>query len=72
MGEITKYEAYQFQLGRLTEDQKLALNAKEKSIGRKLLPYEIAQIFKLEPAGKVEPRKRRMSDTIEESWTDNL
>ena len=69
---MNTYQAYSYQCDRLTEEQKTILNAREQKIGRKLLPYEIAQIFKLEPAGKVEPRRKRMSDQIEENWTDNL
>ena len=72
MAEMTKYEAYAYQCQRLTEQQKTILNEKEMNLGRKLLPWEIMQIFKLEPTGKIEPRRKRMSDMVEESWTDNL
>lgn len=68
-GQMNTYQAYQHEVSRLTEEEKLSLNAKENNIGRKLLPYEIVTIFKLEPSEKVTPRKRRMSDEVE-SWVD--
>jgi hypothetical protein len=65
---MNTYQAYQFELERLTEEQKLSLNAKENNIGRKLLPCEIVQIFKLEPYTEIrQPRKRRLSDEVEEN-----
>lgn len=64
-------QAYAHQLQRLTEQQKLILNAKEHDIGRKLLPYEVVQLFGLEPSGEVKPRKRRMSDEVEH-WSEQF
>lgn len=68
---MNTYEAYQYQCDRLTAEQKIQLNVKENNIGRKLLPCEIVEIFKLEPSGVVKPRRRRMSDEVETyNWAD--
>lgn len=66
---MNTHQAYQHQLSRLTEDQKISLNMVESNAGRKLLPWEIVATFKLEPSEKIIPRKRRMSDEVE-SWVD--
>lgn len=69
---MNTYQAYQWQLNRLTDEQKLSLNAKENNVGRKLSAWEITQIFKLESTGEIKPKKRRYSDEIEENshWSD--
>lgn len=66
---MNTYQAYQHEVSRLTEEQKISLNMVESNAGRKLLPWEIVATFKLGPSEKVTPRKRRMSDEVE-SWMD--
>lgn len=71
MSFISDNESYAYHLNRLTEAQKLKLNERECLIGRKLQPWEITTIFKLTPYNEErQPRKRRMSDEVEQSWLD--
>lgn len=71
--EYERNEAYKYQLDRLTPEQKISLNAKENNCNRKMTPWEITQIFNLEPTGEKKVVKRRLSDEIENShWSENL
>jgi hypothetical protein len=68
---MNTYTAYQYQLNRLTDGQKLEVNMRERNIGRKLGAWEIVALYKLEPSGEIKPKKRRYSDEVEDShWTD--
>lgn len=68
---MTTQEAYEYQLNKLTEEQKIQVNVKESNIGRKLVSWEIVEIFKLEPSGEIRTPKRRLSDEAEERrWMD--
>lgn len=70
MNLINDHEAYQYQLSRLTPEQQIQVNVRENNINRKLKPWEISAIFKLEPSEKITPRKRRLSDEVESHWAD--
>lgn len=68
---MTNQEAYEYQLNRLTPEQKIQVNVKEGNIQRQLSPWEITVIFKLDPTGDIKPRKRRASDEVEDNrWMD--
>jgi hypothetical protein len=67
---MNTYQAYQHEVSRLTDEQKISLNAKENNIGRKLSPWEITKVFGLEPSGEVKVAKRRLSDEVENRHWD--
>ncbi len=69
---MTTREAYEYQLNRLTAEEKIQVNVREANCGRNLAPWEIFTIFKLQPSGEMKPRKRRTSDEMDEEkrWMD--
>lgn len=67
---MNTYQAYQYEVSRLTQDQKTQLNVHEGRIGRQLACWEIVKVFNLEPSEKITPRKRRLSDEVDSHWSE--
>lgn len=64
---MNKHEAYSYQLSRLTEEEKTMLNMKESRIGRRLLPWEVVAMFRLDhesviPKSVYEPQYKEWMD----------
>lgn len=67
---MNTYQAYQHECERLTAEQKIQLNMKERNVGRQLACWEIVKVFNLEPSEKIIPRKRRLSDEVDSHWSE--